>query len=119
MYLLICSCRHPKNLFKTRHRSWSFSKEIRWGIQVSFNIVFALDCPSYHDFFCVCFFSDCRRGARPTKHQDSATGLIRSILLALDELRLTEKTENGGRRVTKIGQQALDLIATQIVHDGL
>jgi small subunit ribosomal protein S19e len=50
---------------------------------------------------------------------DAATGLIRSILLSLDELRLTEKTENGGRRVTRIGQQALDLIAGQIAHEEL
>mmetsp|Transcript_7254 Transcript_7254/g.7951 ORF Transcript_7254/g.7951 Transcript_7254/m.7951 type:complete len:150 (+) Transcript_7254:46-495(+) len=60
-----------------------------------------------------------RRGARPVKHQDSATGIIRAILLALDDLKLTEKTENGGRRVTKIGQQALDLIANQIATEDL
>lgn len=60
-----------------------------------------------------------RRGARPVKHQDSAQGLIRAILLALDELKLTEKTENGGRRVTRVGQQALDLIAGQISNEEL
>ncbi len=66
----------------------------------------------------ICFYFD-RRGARPVKHQDAAEGLIRAILIALDELKLTEKTENGGRRVTKIGQQALDLIAGQIFYDEL
>lgn len=60
-----------------------------------------------------------RRGARPEKHQDAAGGIIRAILITLDELQFTEKTENGGRRVTKIGQQALDLIAGQIANDEL
>jgi len=60
-----------------------------------------------------------RRGARPEKHQDASGGLIRAILITLDELQFTEKTENGGRRVTKIGQQALDLIAGQIANDEL
>ena len=59
------------------------------------------------------------RGARPVKHQDAAHGIIRAILIALDDLKLTEKTENGGRRVTKIGQQALDLIALQIAEEEL
>eukprot|EP01039_Chlorochromonas_danica_P004326 gene4326-4747_t len=58
-----------------------------------------------------------RRGARPEIHRDAAGGLIRSILKSLDELKFTEKTEKGGRRVTKIGQQALDLVAGQIAYD--
>ncbi len=57
-----------------------------------------------------------RRGARPEKHQDAASGIIRAILITLDELKFTEKTENGGRRITKIGQQALDLVAGQIAN---
>ncbi len=57
-----------------------------------------------------------RRGARPEKHQDAASGIIRAILITLDELKFTEKTENGGRRISKIGQQALDLVAGQIAN---
>lgn len=55
-----------------------------------------------------------RRGARPECHSDAATGVIRHALLSLDALGITEKCPNGGRRVTRIGQQALDLIAGQV-----
>lgn len=57
-----------------------------------------------------------RRGARPEKHQDAAGGLIRTILLALDELKITEKAPNGGRKITRVGQQALDLVAGQVAR---
>mmetsp|Transcript_81081 Transcript_81081/g.225600 ORF Transcript_81081/g.225600 Transcript_81081/m.225600 type:complete len:150 (-) Transcript_81081:18-467(-) len=62
------------------------------------------------------FGGNYRRGAAPERHQDGARGLIRSILLSLDELKITEKTEKGGRRVTRIGQQALDLVAGQVAR---
>lgn len=52
----------------------------------------------------------------PEHHVDAAGGLIRSILISLDELKVTEKTAKGGRRVTKIGQQALDLVAGQVAR---
>ena len=55
-----------------------------------------------------------RRGAAPEKHQDAAGGLIRAILLNLDQLNITEKSSKGGRKVTRIGQQALDLVAGQV-----
>ena len=57
-----------------------------------------------------------RRGTRPEVHQDAAGGLIRTIFLTLDELKITEKTEKGGRRVTRVGQQALDLVAGQVAR---
>ena len=57
-----------------------------------------------------------RRGARPEKHQDAAGGLIRAILISLDELKITEKASKGGRKVTKVGQQALDLVAGQVAR---
>jgi small subunit ribosomal protein S19e len=57
-----------------------------------------------------------RRGAQPEIHRDGAGGLIRAILLTLDDLKITEKTERGGRKVTKIGQQALDLVAGQVAR---
>jgi small subunit ribosomal protein S19e len=62
------------------------------------------------------FGGNYRRGARPEVHSDSAGGLIRSIFLTLDELKITEKTEKGGRRVTRVGQQALDLVAGQVAR---
>lgn len=55
-----------------------------------------------------------RRGTRPEKHQDAAGGLIRTILIALDELKITEKSANGGRKISRVGQQALDLVAGQV-----
>ena len=57
-----------------------------------------------------------RRGAKPEVHSDSAGGLIRNILLTLDDLKITEKTSKGGRRITRIGQQALDLVAGQVAR---
>ncbi len=75
-------------------------------------------------FVCVYFAVDklilniIRRGARPEVHSDAAGGLLRAILISLDDLKITEKTEKGGRRVTRIGQQALDLVAGQVAHSG-
>ena len=57
-----------------------------------------------------------RRGARPEVHQDAAGGLIRTILLALDELKITEKCSKGGRKITRSGQQTLDLVAIGIAR---
>ena len=57
-----------------------------------------------------------RRGAAPEKHQDAAGGLIRTILISLDDLKITEKTEKGGRRISRVGQQALDLVAGQVAR---
>lgn len=114
----VFSCCYPKDLFTSWLRSWFPLEKIWWWIQV-------INAHDFLFFTCLMFgffsfsFSMFRRGARPVKHQDSAQGLIRAVLLALDELKLTEKTENGGRRVTRVGQQALDLIAGQIANEEL
>jgi len=42
--------------------------------------------------------------------------LIRTILISLDDLKITEKTEKGGRRISRVGQQALDLVAGQVAR---
>ena len=57
-----------------------------------------------------------RRGARPERHQDAAGGIIRHILITLDELKITEKTAKGGRKISRVGQQALDLVAGQVAR---
>ena len=57
-----------------------------------------------------------RRGAAPEIHQDAAGGLIRTILIALDDLKVTEKHVKGGRKISRVGQQALDLVAGQVAR---
>ena len=57
-----------------------------------------------------------RRGARPGHHKDAAGGLIRAILLTLDDLKITEKSAKGGRKISRVGQQALDLVAGQVAR---
>ena len=57
-----------------------------------------------------------RRGSRPEIHRDSAAGVIRNILITLDELKITEKTSKGGRKISRVGQQALDLVAGQVAR---
>ena len=57
-----------------------------------------------------------RRGAKPERHQDAASGIIRTILIMLDELRITEKGPKGGRKISQSGQQALDLVAGQVAR---
>lgn len=57
-----------------------------------------------------------RRGAQPDIHRDASAGLIRNILISLDDLKITEKSEKGGRKVSRSGQQALDLIAGQVAR---
>ena len=55
-----------------------------------------------------------RRGALPNIHHDAAGGIIRSIILSLDELKITEKCGKGGRKVTNVGQRALDQVARHV-----
>jgi small subunit ribosomal protein S19e len=63
------------------------------------------------------FGGNFRRGAKPERHQDAAGGLIRTILLSLDELNITEAHGKGGRKITRTGQQALDLVAGQVASE--
>jgi len=49
-------------------------------------------------------------------HQDAAGGLIRTIIIALDEIKVTEMSTKGGRKISVSGQQSLDLVAGQVVR---
>ena len=52
-----------------------------------------------------------RRGARTEHFRKANSGVIRSVLLQLEEMKVVEKLPTGGRRVTVVGQQDLDRIA--------
>lgn len=59
-----------------------------------------------------------RRGARTEHFRKAASGVIRSVLLQLEEMKVVEKLESGGRRVTVVGQQDLDRIAGSVFREG-
>jgi small subunit ribosomal protein S19e len=57
-----------------------------------------------------------RRGARSSHFRKAASGVLRSVLIQLEDMKVVEKVENGGRRVTVVGQQDLDRIAGAVFH---
>jgi len=53
-----------------------------------------------------------RRGTRSEHFRKANSGIIRSVLMQLEEMRVVEKVPEGsGRRMTRVGQQDLDRIA--------
>jgi small subunit ribosomal protein S19e len=58
------------------------------------------------------------RGTRTFTFQKAAGGCIRNILKQLLEIKVIELGPNGGRVVSRVGQQDLDRIAGQVANGG-
>jgi small subunit ribosomal protein S19e len=58
-----------------------------------------------------------RRGARTEHFRKASSGIIRTVLHQLEDMRVVEKLPNGGRRVSTVGQQDLDRIAGSVIRN--
>jgi len=59
-----------------------------------------------------------RRGTRTEHFRKANSGLIRAILISLQEMKVVEAHESGkGRKMTRVGQQDLDRIANGVYSE--
>jgi small subunit ribosomal protein S19e len=55
-----------------------------------------------------------RRGNRPNHHCEGSSSVARKAMQSLEAIKVIEKDENGGRKISQDGQRDLDRIAAQI-----
>merc|ERR1712168_510153 len=55
-----------------------------------------------------------RRGTKPSHFSPSSSSVARKVLQSLEGIKLVQKDELGGRRVTSAGQRDLDRITGQV-----
>merc|ERR1712179_785755 len=55
-----------------------------------------------------------RRGTKPSHFCPSSSSVARKVLQSLEGVKLVQKDELGGRRITSAGQRDLDRIAGQV-----
>jgi len=56
-------------------------------------------------------------GVRSVHFKRANAGIIRSVLLQLENMKVTEPCASGGRRMTRVGQQDLDRIANALFNE--
>ena len=63
-----------------------------------------------------CYGGAKNRGMRPSRRVLSSGSVARKVLQALEKIKVLEKDETGGRKISHDGQKDLDRIAQQVME---